>query len=40
MDLLTLERLRKLREHYFGLALWETAQELDGWQDRAQSWNT
>ena len=34
MDLTTHERLLKLREHYFALALWETAQELEGWKDR------
>jgi hypothetical protein len=34
MDLTTHEGLLKLREHYFALALWETAQQLEGWQDR------
>ena len=34
LDLTTHERLLKLREHYFALALWETAQELEGYKDR------
>jgi hypothetical protein len=32
--LTTHARLLKLREHYFAFALWETAQELEGWKDR------
>jgi hypothetical protein len=37
MDPPTRERMRRLREHYFGLALFERAEELDGWEERLET---